>query len=350
MGFKDLRVLTERNKLLYLILIIWLIIGITLFQFDPKNVISLAIKSAIITSFLSTCFLYFLISLILREKMEKYSLLLFIICFLISIPIWYFLPYSPNLVQLFIVLLFAIAGYFWMIISAVFSINDIYNKSVEWDDKIKDWSKHKSSIIRWGLFFGAGIISTMLLIEVFAILMFRVDGYSEDYRLTILVLSQTWLIFLWILFIIGIISLVFKKKYFWLGIYFFYVTFFAIYIMLKIYSAEFGSSSLILPLQITLYIFKLYLLFVCVSTLISEQVEIIAKKVKKLKSETILLFLLFSIGFSEIGGVIAPEESEWWNLYFMAIFFPFIALIFGIYAMVSYNKKHKTKNNELKRN
>jgi len=253
-------------------------------------------------------------------------------------------------VHLFILLLFAIAGYFWMTISAVFSINDIYNKSVKWDDKIKDWSKPISSITRCGLFFGAGIISTILIIEIFAILMFSVDGYSEDYRLTIFVLSQTWLIFLWILFIIGIISLFFKKKYFWLGIYFFYVTFFAIYIMLKIYSAEFGPSSLILPVQISLYIFKLYLLFVCVSILISEQAEIIAKKVKKLKSETILFFLLFSMGFNELGSVIAPEEGEWWNLYFTAIFFPFIALIFGIYAMISYNKKLKTKNNEPKIN
>jgi hypothetical protein len=180
--------------------------------------------------------------------------------------------------------------------------------------------------------------------------MFRVEGYSEDYQLSILVLTQDLLICLWILFIIGIISLFFKKKYLWLGIYFFYVTFFAIYIMLKIYSADFGPGSLILPLEITLYIFKLYLLFVCVSTLISEQAEIIAKKVKILKSETILIFLLFSMGFEEIGGVISPETSQWWSLYFMALFFPLIALIFGIYAMISYNKKQKSKNNEIEKN
>jgi hypothetical protein len=77
--------------------------------------------------------------------------------------------------------------------------------------------------------------------------------------------------------------------------------------------------------------------------LLTQRADVIAKKIKILKSETILIWLIFAVANFEFSVAIAAKEAGLIEALFLVFFFPFLAIAFGLYAIISYNKKQKEK-------
>ena len=83
MGFKNLKILLEKEKRAYLILAIWLLIGYTVFEFVTSGYFGMVILLLLVM----TCFLYFLLALFSKQKLAQKPVLYLLICALLSYPV-----------------------------------------------------------------------------------------------------------------------------------------------------------------------------------------------------------------------------------------------------------------------
>ena len=334
MAFKHLKALVEEKYKVYLILLIWLIIGYTVFQFVSEAIIG----TYVLLPLTMACFLYFIFMLLFKDKVNQKPLTFLLVCILFSYPLGLILL---NYMFILLGVLLLIGSYIWIIITAIFAMDSCYRKSVEWDEKIKNLKKPLNYIIRGGLFIGGVFLATELLLFASAILL-NINNLSPDYQLIITYLYlQTWFI-ISVLFIIGIISLVFKKFNLWLGVFFIFVSGYSIFLMITAYQLYYGSTTRVLPISILQYLFSIYLLLNSAALLFNEKAETIAKKLKIGRSEIILTLLIFSMAsFQLIAGLIGATLAKH-ELNIITFMFPYLVLIFGLYAIFKQSKKKKS--------
>lgn len=342
MGFKDLKILLDKDKRVYLILAIWLIIGYTIFQFIP----SLILGMYIFLPLLFTCLVYFIFSIILKDKIQEYSWKIFLISIIIAILLWIFFPATP--IGLLIIVYLAIIGVnLFFFITTIFTSRDWYKRTIKWDEKIADWPKPVNTLVRISLFLGGAIIATVLIF-IFSSLALNVKDTSYTYQLVITSILLDMIIVIWILFIIGVISVFFGRVNYWLGIFFIFIIILAINIIISAVIFERGPSSIFLPFLIIQYIINLYLLLGSIAAIFGEKSKIIAEKSKIFTPESILIFLIFSMASLEFSAGVAEEGLSEVELLFIAFAIPILILIFGLYGIYTYNKKYKKdiKTNE----
>ncbi|TFG26847.1 MAG: zinc ribbon domain-containing protein [Promethearchaeota archaeon] len=334
MAFKHLKALVEEKYKVYLILLIWLIIGYTVFQFVSEAIIG----TYVLLPLTMACFLYFIFMVLFKDKVHQKPLTFLLVCILFSYPLGLILL---NYMFIILGVLLLIGSYIWIIITAIFAMDSCYRKSVEWDEKIKNLQKPFNYIIRGVLFIGGIFLATELLLLASTFLL-NMNNSSPGYQLNITYLYlQTWLM-IWILFIIGIISLFFKKFNLWLGVFVIFITGYAIFLMITTYQLYYGSTTRLLPISILQYLFSIYLLLNSAALLFDERAETIAKKLKIGKSEIILMLLIFSMAsFQLVAGLIGATLAKF-ELNIIAFMFPYLALIFGIYAIFKQSRKKKS--------
>lgn len=281
------------------------------------------------------CLLYFLFMLFLRDKVNQRPLVFLLISGLLSYPLGVILLNNAFIV---LGLLLLIGSYVWIFITAIFAMDNCYRKTVEWDEKIKNWPKPINYIVRWGLFIGGAFLATELLLFLSTILL-NMKDLDPDYQLVITyIYLQMWFI-IGVLFIIGIISIIFKKFNLWLGIFFIFISVFAIILMIAAFQLYYGSSIRVLPLIIAQYIFSIYLLLSSAALLFDERAETIARKLKIAKSEMVLIVLIFSMASFDLVAGLVGESLAKSELTTIALMFPYLALIFGIHAIVKFSRK-----------
>jgi hypothetical protein len=346
MGFNDLKILIKKDKVVYFILLIWVIFGTTLYQFGPENFWFIVFRYLVFTLFICTTLLYMIFSFILREKAKKHPYAILIICFILAFPVWFYLLESVLGLLVFTIL-YLFTLFYWFVLTTIFAMNDIFNRTERFDVEIKNWSKPLNSITRYGLFFGGIFIAFILTFIALAIAL-SLGAYSETYDVII------WNVFLYtnlailILFIIGIITLLGKKKNLWLGIFLIFIACYGVYLIFKAAVNEYGFMPQITLLVIIVYIFNLYLLLTSVASLISEQADLITKKLSFIKRETLLIWLIFSLGMYQFGSSFSGQDMVYLELIYISMFFPIIAVIFGIYAIVKHGKKQVEIDKEQK--
>jgi len=340
MGFKDLKILAQKEKRAYLILTIWLLIGYTFLQFDPNNLIGVNLLFFL----LSTCLLYFIFNLIIKNKIDKHPLLFLLLCLFLAFPLNYIII---NYGLVVIVILFVIAIYFWLIATAIFVMDNCYEKSIDWDNKIKNWKKPYNTILRISLFVGGAILATELLILV-SIIALNVNNPSDWYQLVINYLYLNMWFTIWVLFIVGLILVIFKKFNFWLGIFFLFITFYAINIIIIVVQVEFGPGSLTLPFLTIQYVFNIFILLSSTVKLLGKRAEQLRKKLKFIDTDILLIGLIYSMAAFQFGKSILGNVIIRFSINLTALIFPYLALLFGIYAIVRHSKKSK-KEEEVKR-
>jgi hypothetical protein len=335
MGFKDLKVLLDKEKRVYLILAIWIIIGYTVFQFSPSYILGMIVFLPL----LFTCLVYFIISLILKDKIQEYAWKVLLISIVIAIPLFIFLPVTQFglLVIVFIALL---GANLFFLITTIFISRDWYERTIKWDEKIEGWPKPANKLVRISLFLGGAIIATLLLI-FFSSLALNVKDTSYTYQLVITSILLDMMIVIWVLFIIGILSVFFGRVNYWLGVFFIFITVLAINIIISAVIFERGPGSVFLPFLIIQYLINLYLLLGSIAALFGEQSDLIAEKSKIFTPESILVFLIFSMASMEFGAGVAEGGISEIQLLFTALVIPVLIFIFGIYGIYSYNKKFK---------
>lgn len=335
MGFKNLKNLLEKEKRAYLILVIWLLVGYTVFEFVTSGFFGMVILLLLVV----TCFLYFLLTLFLKQKLAQKPLLYLLICTLLSYPA------SVLLLRWGIIILgifFMIGINIWIFCTALFTMENCYKKTVEWDEKIKNWVTPINYIIRIGLFLVGAYLSLVIIAQFTRFALQIVKEPSYNYELIIMTV-YLWMWFtILILFLVGLVAIIFKRINLWLGLFFIFIAVYAINISINAIRWELAGSINILPLQIGQYFFKLYLFLSSIALLISKRAEKIARKIK-IRPEIILIWLIFSMAMFQLGMGLVGTVLTRFQLNLTSMLFPILALVFGIYSIVKRRKKPQSE-------
>lgn len=273
----------EKENKLYLILLIYLLIGYTALRIF--TLMNLALIGAIIYFPILgfTSFFWFLS--LFNKKITEYSttkiiLLLIIDCVLMII----------LLVAIVVIIVVSIFSYIFF--TSLFLLYGCYKMSKEIDERI--YYKHGAWFWR-GLEFWGGLTLSLLFIYL---------SYLGTFEAMTMTNAPEFLNIAYIAVIIAIIGLAiyglmqsFGKKFnAWLGTYFLLITIYTVYLVLKVFlglTGGTGESSSIFII-IGLLVLDLFILLYSISSIIGKQGEFLAERFKRFKQETLILWLIFS--------------------------------------------------------
>ncbi|MBD3255395.1 MAG: zinc-ribbon domain-containing protein [Candidatus Lokiarchaeota archaeon] len=337
MGFKDLKLLKEKENRIYLILIIWLLVAFTFIQFEILIIAGIVIfLPLIILSFILmvTSFLSF-------KRLEEMSRKRIFISILIAIP--FLILFFRIVLVLFY---FAIISY--VVITSIFTMFYFYRLGLQIDEYLLKLPSSIRRFERWAFFIGGTVGSIVLLIgaSIIAEIITGGTGQAVGFNTSIVALAIV-LIIIFLGSIGGLLSLRGRLNS-WMGIFFIWIAIYSIYLMISIIygSSSTGSGvSSNIPIQIVLFVFSLFLILSTTGSIIGERTQLIQKKLKIFKSDTILLWLFFSMASYEFAsGAVQTGEVD--ILKYIVIYVLFIPLLFlmGIYGLMNYGKIRRERS------
>jgi len=279
--FSELKKLfTEKEYRLFLVLVLWLLIGFSIFQFKD------------------------------------------------FIPIWLgYVIFLPLLV----------------ICAILFILSLIFRNGIDLDEKIHKVEGAGRGVLKWIMFLGGTIISIIIMVILLVIGRFwaRTTGevqFSFDGMTTVMMVIMIFLL------VIGIIFLFRGKLNAWLGVFFLFVSVYFLYLMISAYFiiTSSGDTTYNFGLRLALYLFDVLLIIYTTTTLIGKKTEVLSEKLKFIKPDGILMWLIFSKAAYEF----AKAGLENINIgVFNAIagLLVFVVLFFvaGLYGIVSYGKREE---------
>jgi len=273
----------EKENKLYLILLIYLLIGYTALRI--LVLMNLAFIGVIIYFPILgfTSFFWFLS--LFNRKITEYStskiiLLLILDCLLMII----------MLVVIVAIIIISIFSYIFF--TSLFLLYGCFKMSKEIDERI--YYKHGAWFWR-GLEFWGGLIISLLFIYL---------AYLGTFEAMTMTNAPEIINIAYIAVIIAVIGLAiyglmqsFGKKFnAWLGTYFILITIYTAYLVIKVFlgfTDGTGESSSIFTI-IGLLVLDLFILLYSISSIIGKQGEFLAERFKRFKQETLILWLIFS--------------------------------------------------------
>jgi hypothetical protein len=341
MVIEDLKKLfLEKEYRLILILTIWLIIGFTLFsfiQYFPED-----IALAIFRPLLAFCFAFFVISLVTRKDLRELNWKWLLLAVGIGVAIAFLFTGVWRFIVGFLYR-FGIISY--VFITAIFYMYACYKYAFKADEKAYDLEKPKNHLLRWTMFIG-GTLVALFLTRLIAIIGVRWARRSPEIvnGIGLIAIIIYWIIIA--LAIIGVLTLIVKRLNSWLGVFFLLVTLFTAYLMFNAFYAlgSSGDTTYDLWMQIGLYLFDLGLIIYTISTIIGEKSEKISEKLKIMKVDAIIMWLIFSKAAYEVAVVADPNiPADLINAVLgFLLFIPLLAIA-GIYGIINYGKIKKEK-------
>ncbi len=336
MGYKDILVLKEKENRDFLLFIILLTIASILTQFEFHS--GLWWRGAELLTYVSgSLIIYFVFSFILREKLQKYSFFIFPLCWVLSYPFNFFL--TQTVIGDWIwVFLTVFTLFYWIFMTAAFSMNDTYNSAVKWDEKIAGGVNSSKNFLRWLLFFGGTAVSIVLL-YISTILVLDFQYHSLGFKSIILSINFFMILYIILFFTISILALFFHKSYLWFGMYFLFVSVYAIKLMIDFGRYEYTAGGGIEALELFSFFFGIYLLLATFGELMGEKSDVIASKLRVVKPKTLSIWLIYALAET----LYAPDLIGDFELWMLGYLYPFFVGVFGFYAIYKYNKKSKLK-------
>jgi len=351
MGFSDFKKIIEKENRLYLVLVVWLLIGVVIINFLP------IVGIIVFLPFLTFLLFLYLFSLVVKKNLTEYPLWKIVLFFIISLPLLAIL--SLILVVLF---LFSIISYIfftsWFILYGVFLI------AINVDQQMR--KTRYSGATRSFEFFGGFLIAFILLGGFLTgTILFTI------YTGTSIFLSFVYLFVGLIIIIFSIVCLgyMFKKIFnAWLGIFFILIVFYTFFLTLKIFLGLTGSgSSSSFEFKIILLIFDLIILVYSIATIMGSQAELLAEKLKFFGVDTVLIWLLLSKAAFEFAAnfpyeILLGLEIPWIG-YVVAVgselnlikniavlgFFVLLLILIGGHEIRKFVKEEKKKNLEIEK-
>jgi len=332
----DLKKLSEKENRLFLILIIWLIVGFTFYHFNLPN-----LGRGLFVPLLGICIVFFIAALIFRVDLKHLSYKQIIIYIIIAVIITIVLILRFYIGTLFFQGFFIVGIVSYVAITAIFLIYYCYRLGVEWDEK-----DHNKST-RWIVFLGGTLIAIVFMISI-SRLGFALQANNPEIGIALGVFAIILTVIVIFFAVIGGLLALRKRLNAWLGIFFIFVAIYTLYLMLNVYFTLSSSDNEYgFAVQVALYIFDLFLILYTIAKLTGEKAEIISEKLKYIKSDAILVFLIFSkaayeFGSTETTGIDASTFGAIWG------FVLFIPLLFitGLYGILKYSKKKNDKSNQ----
>jgi hypothetical protein len=346
MGFKDLVELKERENRLILILVIWLLVGFTAIQFRTARFLSIIIFIPLL-GFLS---ILLLSHLIFKKKLKELTFKSILKYSIIIIPLFvvFFL-----VVVFSVVILIGISIISYIIITSFFTLHNCYKWGVDLDEKLYKMPKLLNFLLRIIAFIG-GLALSIIIMLLIANIAFKSGIFPEDVITELEHIPLLMISLFIVLFFVGSIFLLIGKFNAWLGIFLIYVSGYGAYLIFKTSFSLINSeeTTIALPIQISLYFFDLFLLLVTMGSLIGKKAKKISKKLKSIKFEVIILWLVFAKSAYEFTFALpTPDDgmpvSSSFMLISFIIFIP-LFLFIGLYGIYNYFKLKKQRKNEKK--
>ena len=344
MGLGDLKLLKEENHRIYLILILWLVIGFTLLQFEATAIAGIIIFIPLVV----LSFVLFLVALLSFKNLAEMSRKRLIISIIIAIilTLLFF-----NIALFVFSVLFIIAIISYIVITAIFTMYYFYELGVKIDDYLYKLPGSLAKFERRSFFIGGIIISIAALVGASIAAEAITGGTQENVGINTSVIAIVIIIVIIILSIIGGIQARSQGRlHAWMGIFFVFVAIYTIYLMISIIYTKIseGGGTSSIPTLILLYIFNLFLLLNTIGSLIGDKAQVIKEKLKIFGSDVILMWLIFSVASFQFasGGIEESELDLLRTVIIYVLFIPFLIII-GVYGI--YNYKNIVEERESKK-
>lgn len=372
MALVDLKKLLEKENRLFLLLIIWLIVGFTFLQFNIEfQILGFTFNGIVIyLPLLIICIVLFLIAFFLQadiKKLTRNTLIKGIILLIIVIIIFLFL--GAEILFLIGLASFIVSFIFYIFITSIFSMYYCYRYGIKMDEAFYKAPTPIAFLWRWIIFL-VGIVAAIALIlfigavsigatELSALL--KIGRYEIKLQDFVALVPNIIIGVIISLTLISILAMILTKNHAfnaWLGIFFVFSSLYASVLMVNAFlGGDVANVSPILDNPITyalLFIFDLFIILYTISALIGTKAEIILdlKVFKPIKADGILIFLIlckvayefgdFYLADNKVAGVNAVLLKN------ISVFFLFIPLmiIMGLYGIISYDKIKKERKEE----
>ncbi len=369
MGFKDLKKLTKKENIIFLVLVIWSIIGLTFFQFNISfDLFGITFDGNFIYfPLLIVCVVLFLIAFFLRgdlRKLTPVSIFKGVLMLIVFVLIFVFLGQEVLLAIAYGAFIISTISYIF--ITGSFTMYYCYSYGEKMDGTLYKAPTVISFFVRWIVFLG-GTLGSALLIYYIGNL--TISGVENDLRkiisadLAILVDFVILIPTILIVIIIGltVIAILYVFKGYlnaWLGLFFIFIAILTSYLMIKAFTG--GNISALNPILDTpytfliLYIIDIVILLISIANLIGKKAELITEKIKFIKTDAILIFLILcKVAYEFANSQFMTRHLLNTNvelLKYIGVFGLFIPLLIiaGIFGILSY-KKLKDKRKQVKR-
>ena len=348
MGFKDLIELKKRENRLILILVIWLLVGFTAVQFRTTRNIGIVMFLPLLVILI----ILFLVSLIFKKDLKKMTFKSIVKYCLLAIPLFVIFTALILFAVLFLVVISILS---YIFITSLYTLHNCYKWGVDLDGILYKLPKLLNFLLRIISFFGGFALSVIIMLLITNI-GFNWYIIPEEVLTGLGVIPLFMIALFTLLFIVCLLFLFVGKFNAWLGIFLIYVSVYASYLILKasLSLIESEESTLALPIQIILYFFDLFLLLVTMGGLIGKKTDIISKKLKFLKPEVIIIWLIFSKSAYEFSLAFPKENFGSITVSFSFLVFIPLFLFISFYGIYNYFKlkkqrKKKKKAKKLKR-
>jgi hypothetical protein len=346
-SIENIKKLGLKENRLFLVLVIWLLIGDIVIQFSP--IIGIIIFLPFLTFLL---FLYFF-TLVLKKDLRGYPIWKAVVYFIISLPIMVILA-------LILVILFLASIISYIFFTSWFILFGAYLVSKRLDENM-----HKSKVktLSRGIEYFGGILLAFFLLGGFlggTVIL----GMYIDFKANIFFLFVFIIVTVIILILLIVSTGYFFRKTFnaWLGPFLIVVALYTFFLALKIFlglSSSGGSSSVYI--QIALLVFDIGIIVYSISTILGSQAELLADKLKYFTISNILVWLIFSkaayefavnFPYKDILGLPIPYidyivgiGSNLTLIRNIAVmgFFVLLLLFLGIYEIIKYGIDEKKK-------
>ena len=341
MVIEDLKALfIKKENRLVLILTIWLIVGFTIFAFP--QFFSVDVGIIIFPPLLGFCFVYFILSLVLRKDLREINWKWLILAGVIGFVIAYLFT---NIWRFIVGGLYRFGIISYILITSIFYIYACLKYSFQADEMANNLEEPKNHYLRWAMFIG-GTILALFIVRIIAIIGVNWARNSPEIRDGLGLIGIILMFIMIGLAILGILTLITKKLNAWIGVFFLLVTLFIAYLMFSAFYAleSSGDDSYDLVTQVLLYLFDLFLIVYTISTIIGEKSEKISETLKIMKVDAIIMWLIFSKAAYEIAVAADPRISA--DLVNAVLgFFLFVPLfaIAGVYGIIKYGKIKKER-------
>ena len=342
MGFGDLGRLFKKDYRIFLILIIWLLIGFTLFQFDiflfRAGETDITLGYIVFLPLIVFSIALVLIALFTKKDLTELSSKQAIIYSLIALLIMVF--FSG-----FILILFYIAILSWIFITSLFSMWGCYERGVEYDEKIYNWPKPINFFARWIQFFFFNTIAVILVAiaasagTYWALVSVEIAG---------LYLFVGWSLLLVMVFLtlIGFLFVLIARLNAWLSVFHLWVALYTFYLMLNAFyrlsDSSGGGPESSIYIQLGLYIFDVLLLLYTIGGIVGKKADSLSSALP-MKPETILIWLIFSKAAFEFADALPSASAGILKAALSFLLFVPMVFIIGLYGIFRYGKTKKER-------
>ncbi len=305
MTLKDLKKLVDRNYWVYLVLLVWFIVGLIFIDYNitiPIPGTAIVIDGVILYfPLLNICMGLFLAALFLRAELinpSKETLIKIII--MIAILLVVSLIMGAFILVLGSYILFIVSVFSFIAITLLYLMLSCYSYGVKIDKRLKLMSQKKISyLLRLVLFLG-GLLGAILCI-MFAIYMgggtAGLSAYISSELVAIMVeMLPILLIVIYVGFgvLVLVISL-FKKLNAWMGVFFLMTSIYAVTLLVDAFLTGGGLEGVNEVVSIVIvFCFDLFLVLFTVSGFMGEKAEEMEKSLGIIPDDVIIVWLIFS--------------------------------------------------------